>query len=170
MLTTSKTQPRRVLGILYSAFPSMTRCETVLFRVSLGSAALAALFTGKNMSHDRETTLIFLLFFPGCVLAYWMRQAPAAMLQLLIFPYAGIAVRWPRFLQRCIQIFGVITLFSLTNATALLLSGIAKARTPWPSLVLASVCIAVTVIVMRKRKGVLPDSRTAAPGVSGSWP
>ncbi len=88
------------------------------------------------------------------------------MLQLLILPYWGIPVRWPRVLQRCVQILGVMSFFGCTGGIGALLLELDKARSPWPGLVYYSVCIAITIFVMRRRKGVQPPAGALVPVTS----
>ena len=85
-----RTRPYRQLGIVRHTFPEMTPTEKAFVVAFVFCGLVAAIVSRRPMRRPDEYAIAGLC---GCVmgpvLCYWMRHEPAAVLQMLVFPFTG---------------------------------------------------------------------------------
>lgn len=162
----AELRPNRKFGIVQHTFPEMTGTEKRFVWAFIASGCILLLLLRDSVKQSTvQGQLALCAGIMGGTLAYWMRQEPAAVLDLLVFPYTGgrlwfgrPQVRWPRWVLASVRVFGVVSFFGAV-------SGVGALSLPqnWTSngpnapglkgLILLAIEVGFCFYVLRERKG-----------------
>lgn len=109
----NQTRPYRTLGIVRHSFPEFTRTEKAFVAAFVFCGLVAAIVARPGMKRPDESVILGLCaYIMGPTLCYWMWHEPAAILQLLLFPYMGRQFNWRRIVLMLVRGFGLINFFA----------------------------------------------------------
>lgn len=158
-----QTRPYRRFGIVRHTFPEMTRTEKAFVVAFVFCGLVAAIVARHSMRRPDEFAIAGLC---GCVmvpvLCYWMRHEPAAILQILLFPFSGWSPNWPTIVLMCVRGFGIFCFFSCLFSFPLFFLPASWTNNRLVVLVLLAIAVGVSLRVLWKRRrssdpGTLPE-------------
>jgi hypothetical protein len=165
-------RPYRKFGILRHTFPEMTPIERVFVWSSVVAGCVMIVVVGPATGRSGSLSgLALVAAIAGGTLCYWMRQEPAAVLDLFVFPYTAgsllpgrAQIRWPRWMLAGVRVFGVCSFFGAVSGAALFdlpatWTGADPKAPVWHGLALIALEICFCFYVLRKRAG----ARVGAP-------
>jgi hypothetical protein len=148
----NQTRPDRKFGVLRHTFPELTPTEKAFVVAFVFFGLVAAIVVRPASSRPDENVIVG---FCGCImgptLAYWMRQEPAAMLQLFLFPLSGRQFKWPRIVLMLVQGFGIVSFFGCLVSFPLFFLPASWTNNLLVESVLLVLAVIISVRALRKR-------------------
>jgi hypothetical protein len=161
----NRTRPNRTFGVIRHTFPEMTPTEKAFLAAFVFCGLVAAIVARRSMSRSDEYAIVgFCGIVMGPVLCYWMKQEPAAFLQLFLFPFTGWQFKWPTIVLMCVRGFGIVCFFGCLSSFPLVFLPASWTNNPLVELVLLALAVGISVRVLRKR------SRSAEPAARPERP
>jgi hypothetical protein len=161
----NRTRTSRSFGVIRHTLPEMTPTEKAFLAAFVVCGLVAAIVVRRSMSRPDEYAIAG---FCGCVmgpvLCYWMRQEPAAFLQLFVFPFTGWQFKWPTIVLMCVRGFGIVCFFGCLASFPLFFLPASWANSSVGELVILALAVSISVRVLRKRsRSAEPETRPERP-------
>ena len=144
----------RKFGIVRHTFPLMTVLEKIFLTFGVFCLLILAFISNHKPMTGAESQVAYTCVgIGGSVFSYWLRQEPAACLELLLFPFWGLKIKWPRVVLIGISFYGGTCFFGCLFG-APLVAFPAWSKSQFAELLVFQFAVVMCVICLRKRRGV----------------
>jgi hypothetical protein len=148
----NQTRPSRKFGAVRHSFPELTPTEKAFIVAFVFFGLVAAIVVRPAMNRPNEYAIGgFCGYVMGTTLCYWMRHEPAAVLQLLLFPFTGWQFNWPPSVLMLIRGFGIFSFIGCMISFPLFFLPASWTSNVLFELVILAFTVLVCVRALRKR-------------------
>jgi hypothetical protein len=148
----NRTRPYRNFAVIRHTFPELTSTEKAFVAAFVFCGVVATIVVQHHPMRGPDSAIVA---FCGCVmgpvLAYRMRQDPAAFLQLFLFPFTGWQFKWPTIVLTCVRGFGIVCFLACLASFPLFFLPTSWTNAPLGEFVILVLAIIISVRALRKR-------------------